>query len=159
MGWTKHQIIDEAFEEIGLAAHAYDISPEERESALRKLDAMMANWNLRGIKIGYVTTSEPEDSDPDTDAGISDMAIEAVYKNLAVRLGPSFGKIISQETKKDARRSYNALLAQSAKPDEMVITNLPSGAGRRGLAGNFRNFLPEPKEPDYAGNGDALEFD
>ena len=159
MGWTKHQLIDEAFEELGLAAHAYDISPEERESALRKLDAMMATWNGRGLRLGYVTTSSPEDSDPDTESEVSDMAVEAIYKNLAIRLAPSFGKTVSQNTRIDARIALNSLLAQSVKPNEMAITNLPYGAGAKRWRNNADNFLPKPEDPILAGEDDTLDFD
>ena len=53
MGWTKRQFIEQAFEEIGLAAYVFDLTPEQLQSALRRLDAMMAGWNTNGIRIGW----------------------------------------------------------------------------------------------------------
>ena len=57
MSWTKRQFINAALEEIGLASYVFDIQPEELESALRRLDAMMADWNAKGIRIGYPLSS------------------------------------------------------------------------------------------------------
>ena len=42
MGYSKRQFVEAAFEEVGLAAYAFDIQPQQLESALRRLDAMMA---------------------------------------------------------------------------------------------------------------------
>ena len=51
MGWTKRQYIEQAFEEVGLAAYVFDLTPEQLQSALRKLDAMMAEWNAKGLRL------------------------------------------------------------------------------------------------------------
>jgi hypothetical protein len=53
MGYTKRQFISAAFEEIGLASYVFDLQPEQLQSALRRLDAMMADWNAKGIRLGY----------------------------------------------------------------------------------------------------------
>jgi hypothetical protein len=45
MGWTKRQFITQAFEEIGLAAYVFDLTTEQLQSALRRMDAMVAGWN------------------------------------------------------------------------------------------------------------------
>ena len=41
MGYSKRQFVAAAFEEIGLASYAFDLQPQQFESALRRLDAMM----------------------------------------------------------------------------------------------------------------------
>ena len=48
MGWTKRQFVAQAFEEIGLASYVFDLTPEQLQSALRRLDTMMAAWNALG---------------------------------------------------------------------------------------------------------------
>ena len=53
MGYKKRQFISAAFEEIGLASYVFDLQPEQLQSALRRLDAMMADWNAKGIRLGY----------------------------------------------------------------------------------------------------------
>ena len=42
--WTKREFITQAFEEIGLAAYVFDLTPEQLNSALRRLDAMVGGW-------------------------------------------------------------------------------------------------------------------
>jgi len=51
MAYTKRDIVNRAFEEIGLAAYVYDLAPQQLEGALQRLDAMMATWNGKGIRL------------------------------------------------------------------------------------------------------------
>ena len=53
MGYTKEQFVIGGFEEIGFASYAYDLQPEQLNTALRRLDAMLAEWYGKGIRIGY----------------------------------------------------------------------------------------------------------
>ena len=132
MSWTKRQFVETAFSEIGLASYVYDLQPEQLQEALRRLDAMMATWNNKGIRIGYPLPASPEDSDLDTETGVPDAANEAIYLNLGIRIAPSVGKVVSQETKRMAREAYRALLINIAMPQEMQLPRtLPSGAGNK----------------------------
>jgi len=63
MSWTKRQFITQAFEEIGLAAYVFDLTAEQLDSALRRMDSMVAGWNANGVRIGYPLPGSPEDSD------------------------------------------------------------------------------------------------
>ena len=74
MGYTKRQFISAAFEEIGLASYVFDLQPEQLESALRRLDAMMADWNAKGIRLGYPLPSSPQDSSLDEETLVPDSA-------------------------------------------------------------------------------------
>jgi hypothetical protein len=60
MGYSKRQFISAAFEEIGLASYVFDLQPEQLQSAMRRLDAMMADWNGKGIRLGYPLPSAPK---------------------------------------------------------------------------------------------------
>ena len=42
MGWTKQQLVEQAFEEIGMANYVFDLQVEQLQSAMYQLDAMMA---------------------------------------------------------------------------------------------------------------------
>ncbi len=53
MGWTKRDIVKQAFSEIGKSDYDFDIQPEEMMSALRSLDSMVSTWGAQGIRIGY----------------------------------------------------------------------------------------------------------
>jgi len=63
MGYSKRQFVEAAFEEVGLAAYVFDLQPQQLESALRRLDAMMAEWNAKGIRLGYPLPGSPQNSD------------------------------------------------------------------------------------------------
>jgi len=74
MGYSKRQFVTAAFEEIGLASYVFDLNPEQMESALRRLDAMMADWNAKGIRLGYPLPSSPQNSDLDEQTNVPDSA-------------------------------------------------------------------------------------
>lgn len=158
MSWTKRQIITEAFEELGLASYVFDLQSEQLQTALRRLDVMMASWNDKGIRIGFPLVSSPEDSDLDTETGVTDMAIEAIVTNLALRLAPGHGKTVSRETKRVALNSFRALVAQTTKPNEMVIQDLPSGAGNKSWRTGRDTFITHVDDTLDAGDDDTLDF-
>lgn len=138
MGWTKRQFITQAFEEIGLAAYVFDLTPDHLDSALRRLDSMIAGWNANGVRIGYPLPSSPQLSNLDDDSGVPDYANEAIYLNLAVRLAPAFGKQVAQETRAFADMAYSNLANQVAipTPERELPRTMPRGAGTK----PWRNF-------------------
>ena len=121
MGYTKRQFVTAAFEEMGLADYVFDLSPEQLESALRRLDAMLMEWNAKGIRLGYASASSPQDSDLDTETNVPDSAWEAVITNLAVRIAPGYGKTVSPDTKMVAKQGYNTLLQRATFPLEQQL--------------------------------------
>ncbi len=159
MGWTKQELIQQAFAEIGLG-HTFNVGPEQLQGAAARLDAMMGVWSSKGVRLGYVMSSSLEGTDLDVQSGIPDVAYEAVVTNLAVRLAPGKGKTLSQETRTIAHDSYKALLARAAFPPEQQLPNtLPRGAGNKpGRSG--QPFMPTPVDPLVAAEGgDQIEFD
>ena len=158
MSWKKRQFIEQAFDELGLASYVYELTDEQLTSALRKLDAMIATWNAKGIRIGYPLPSSPEDSDIDAETTVPDRANEAIFLNLAVRLAPSYGKQVSLDTKQNAKMSYDALLSYAAMPPEMQLPQgMPLGAGNKSWNGE-NLFTPDPVQRVDAGPDSAIEF-
>lgn len=159
MGWTKRQFVTQAFEEIGLAAYVFDLTPDQLQSALRRLDAMMAGWNANGIRIGWPIPSNPDVSKLDDDARAPDIANEAIYLNLAVRLAPSFGKVVSAEAKADADAAYSNLLNQTAAPtpERQLPNTLPRGQGNKPWRTiNSSPYSPAPQDPLQAGEDNNI---
>lgn len=137
----------QALEEIGYASYIYDAMPEQVDSTLRTLDVMMATWNAAGIHLGYTLPSDAEGSNSNDDAGIPDSAYEAVYMNLAVRIGPRFGKKVSDETKMFAKLSYDAMLTKAVQPTQQQMpSNVPAGAGNKPWRRQQQPFLRPPKD-------------
>lgn len=129
---TKGELIDGAFGDIGLASYVFDIEPEEQEAALRQLDSMVATWSIKGINIGYQLSSSTSDSSINQVSGVPQFAIEAIEKNLALRLAPKYNKQVSLDLKAQAKEAYNALLTAISIVPEMQNTSiLPIGSGNR----------------------------
>lgn len=143
MSYTKDQLVNGALEEIGIAAYEFDISAESAESALLRLDAMMMQWDARGIHLSY-PIGDPGTTSLAEDSNIPAAAWEAVITNLAIRIAPSYGKTVSIDTKIVAKNALNTLLIASTKPRKMQLNSLPSGAGyKRG------NTFIEPVRNTY----------
>ena len=147
MGWTKKQLIDEAFGELALQGYEFDISAEEQQTALRRLDTMMATWEAKGIRVGYAFPSSPDDSDIDADSGLPDAAIETTYLNLAIRIAAGFGKQLPSDTRRNAREGYDALLWKAAQPiEQQQPSTMPRGAGNRIWRNSERPYFPAPDD-------------
>jgi len=159
MGYSKRQFVASAFEEIGLASYAFDLQPQQFESALRRLDAMMASWNALGIRLGYPLPSSPQFSDIDAESEVPDSANEAIITNLAVKIAPGYGKQVMPDTKATAKETYNTLLSRAAAPLEQQLPGtMPSGAGNKPWRVYDDPFLRPPVDPVLAGQDGPIEF-
>jgi hypothetical protein len=162
MGWTKRQFVEQAFEEIGLAAYVYDLTPEQLQSAVRRLDAMMAGWNSNGVRIGWPIPSTPDASDIDSDTKAPDVANEAIYLGLAVRLAPGFGKTIAPDVKVHSDFAYSNLLNRTSEPtpEKQFPNTMPRGAGTKPWRNyNRSQFAPTPTDPLQAGDDSPITFE
>jgi hypothetical protein len=155
--WTKKQIIEQAFEEIGLASYIFDITADQLESALRRLDLMVASWQARNIQIGYPLPASPGNSNIDEEIQTSLNNNEALVLNLAVRLAPAYGKSVSPDTKATAKLLYDQLLIEAAMPyEQQFVKTLPLGAGFKRTDQVFVN-VPD-LNPLIVENNDQMLF-
>lgn len=156
MGYTRRDFVNGALEELGLASYAYDATPEELTGAMRRLNAMMAEWNARGIRIGYPIPSGPDSGALDDATDCPDSAWEAVTLGLAIRISPSYGKTLLIDTRGNFARAYQALLNIHAQPAEMQLKRMPLGGGNKPYRwGN--NYTAEPSDQLSTGTS-ILEF-
>lgn len=132
MTWTKREIITQAFEELGLAAYAFDLKPEEMQSAMVKLDTMMADWTARGIVFDpvYPNPAGPTDGDLDDETNAPIDANAPMFNNLALLLGPPFGKTPRPETMKMAASGFSLLMGKVVVP-AIQMTGMIRGAGNK----------------------------
>lgn len=159
MGYSKRQFVAAAFEEIGLASYVFDLQPEQLQSAMRRIDAMMADWNGKGIRLGYPLPNSPQDSDLDEPTLVPDWANEAIITNGAVRLAPGYGKVVMPETKAVAKDSYNTLLQRATMPPEQQLpATMPAGAGNKPWRVYDNPFIRPPIDPVDAGPDGPLQF-
>ena len=133
MSWTKRQIITQAFGELGLASYVFNLTADELQDAMRRLDTMMGIWTTRNIIFDTVypqpATYGAGDLDDDTNA--PDDALEPMFLNLAIRLAPSFGKTPSPDTRSAAKSGYTTLLGQYAVGAQVSLKGTIKGAGAK----------------------------
>ena len=159
MGYSKRQFITAALEEIGLASYVFDLQPEQLETARRRLDAMMADWNGKGIRLGYPIPSSPQDGSIDEETNVPDSAYEAIICSLGIRLAPSYGKTVMGETKIVAKQGYDILLQRATYPLEKQLPNtMPSGAGNKPWRVYDNPFVRPPYFPVDAGPDGPIEY-
>jgi hypothetical protein len=140
---TKRQIIDDAYTAVGLASYVFDLTAEELQHAKRTLDGMMAEWGVRGVRIGWNAGGAVSD-----ESGLPDWAVQAASLNLGLRLAGAAGKVVQPETRAAARAAYNAVLVMSAERVEMALDRrqVPAGAGNRRVYG-YRGVYLDPPAP------------
>jgi len=160
MGWTKRQLVEEAFGELALAGYDFDLQPEEMQAGLRRLDSMMATWLNLGLPLGYAISASQDDSDLDQDSGLQAIANEAVYMGLACRIAASKGKALPASTKINAKQAYDALvlnIAKSQVQEQQLPSGTPQGQGRKPWRTVNPYFLPPDTSPLRSG-GDGLNL-
>jgi hypothetical protein len=147
MGWTKKDVINKAFAQIGLASYEFDISAEEYASALSTLDSMFGTWASLGFFKGYLMNASVV-GDITAPMYIPAIYHEAAYTNLAVALCPEFSAAPNPFLVQRAVLAYNALMQAAAAPIEQNFTSTtPLGAG------NTRNVY---NQTFYQGSSDVV---
>jgi len=157
VGYTRRDFIDGAMEEIGLAAYNYDATAEELNSAMRRLDSMMAEWNARGIRVGYPIPSSPGTGELTDETEAPDSAWEAIVTGLALRIAPSFGKTVMADTRVNFVRAYQAPLNIHAQPSEVQPRKMPLGGGNKNYWSN-QVFTTGPQDQIVTGDDGVLEI-
>ncbi len=138
MPWTKKDIVTMAFSEIAMAGYVFDLTAEELQEALARLDMLMAEWSASGISVGYAQGGE--ESNLNDDSGLPLIAARAVVSNLAVDLAASKGKLLHPSTIRAANSGRRVLLSMSAAPpSQQFSSTMPYGAANRG-----RKYFPVP---------------
>jgi hypothetical protein len=159
MGYSKRQFIEAALAEIGLASYVFDLQPEQLEAARQRLDAMMADWNGKGIRLGYPIPASPQEGSINEQTNVPDSAYEAIICNLGIRLAPSYGKQVMLETKATAKQGYDTLMQRATFPLEQQFPNtMPSGAGNKPWRVYDNPFLRPPVDPVTAGPDGPIEY-
>lgn len=145
MGWTKRQFIELAYDEIGLGAENYQLTPSDFENALRRADNMVASWNGRVQRgIGWPLSDNPKDSSVDQETSVPTIYNEAVVLQLAIRIAPAIGRQVMPDTKANASQSFKTMVARLTPPQSRKYPQgLPLGGGNRWRG---RIFSPSPTE-------------
>ena len=136
MSWTRRQFCRAALKELGIG-NDFDVSPDDMEDARARLDAMLGEWNARGIRLGYPIGQNPEDGDLDVNTNVPDAAFNAIVCNLALALAPSYGRPVLPQTTSGARLGLATLLQRAVVPPTLQMPSQVAGAGNRGSWGSY----------------------
>lgn len=133
---TKRQIILDAYEEIGLGPSAYSPNGADIQSALRRLDALMAQYAGMSAAAGW-----PYGGGADQETGLPFQYQRAVITGLAVDLAPAVGRSPSPQTLTAAAQGRNLMMRDGVKPLPKALDTLAIPAGQ-GHKNQYRNNLP-----------------
>lgn len=156
MGWTKRQVVAKAYGVTGVAEANMDT--EELLEGMTSLDAMMASWEGRGMRLGYLASNTPTEGDLGQDTGLPPWAIQAVYLNLGIELAAVNGREVMPDTRALAERALNAVRLRTRRGAQMKLgPGVPAGGGNRRWRGQTGDFIVDD-EDDLSVDG-TTEFD
>lgn len=140
---TKYDLVVAAYENLGLAEYVFDLQPEEIASGVKRLDRMMADFDARGIRLGYPIAAIAAAPSPTQVISIPDWAEDPVSLQLSLRIAPTIPKQVSMDVKKSAREGYRTLLmADYEIPQMQMPRHMPIGLGNRRNTKNQQFFAP-----------------
>jgi hypothetical protein len=158
-GYTKRAFVLAAFSEIGLASYTFDLQADQVLDAANRLDAMMADWDARGVHVGYPITN-PDTIDIEAQTTVPQWAVRAIICNLAVELGPSYGKEAMPSTKATAKQGYIAIMARTTSPPIMPMpSSMPAGAGNKPWLTTNNPFLTQPLSSEIAAEDEGIDLE
>lgn len=147
MSYSKKQIIIDAFEEIGITDLSFELDAGEMVSALRKLDRMIASWEMDAIYLGYPLAQSPNESDINQNSNVPDYALNAVVLNLACNLAYSKGRELSRDYISKSRDAYKDLISYNKTPPVMNLdSRTPLGQGNREYGNCYNKFVRNNSE-------------
>lgn len=129
---TKGQLVTMAYDELTLAGYAFDVTPEEQAVALGRLDALMGEWRISSMDLGYNQPTTVGGGALSDVSGIPDFATNTVALSLALRIAPTLGKTLSGESRMALASAKTAIRAYCARTPTMRLpSGVPIGAGQR----------------------------
>lgn len=129
MSISNALLIRDALTLINVLGVGEAAEPEQAEHAIRKLNALLADWEADGVNLQYYPQTMDELG---SDCPIPDDAELAVTYYLAFALAPNYGKVVSQEMSALGASYYGRLTRQSvvAKMQPVDMSDMPVGEGQ-----------------------------
>lgn len=129
MSITNAELIRDALTLINVLGVGEAAEPEHSEHAIRKLNALLADWEADGVNLQYYPQTMDELG---AECPIPADAELAVTYYLAFALAPNYGKQVSQEMTSLASSYYSRLTRESvlAKMKPSNTSGLPVGEGQ-----------------------------
>lgn len=99
-------------------------APEMAEDAVETLNAMIARWQRDGLGLAWIPLVNSA-----SELVVQSEALEPIVYNLAVRLAPEYGGMISQSDVAIAIDGYKAILRDSTGIAHADLESMPTGSG------------------------------
>jgi len=127
---TKDTIIEFAFQDLRISGYIFDKSPNMLSAMLSRLDALMRQWRLQGMDVGYNHPPKIGQSNLNDIAGIEDGITAMVATCLAKEYMEGIGKTLNANFISRYNKAWNWLYAQYRSiPFSKLPTNTPRGSG------------------------------
>ena len=141
---TALSIIEDSYGEIRVKKAGIDLTEDEIDTAIRKLNRLMVEWDSIGIHLGFRKVS-----DSGEDTGIPDWAENATITTLAMRLASTFGKAVADELNLAQRISFKSMQNRSTEPVSVNYPDiLPVGSGNDRWADDQSVFFVDTTRDD-----------
>jgi len=128
-GPTNREIIDRAYQALGISDTTFGLSESEYAAAMLPLGGMMLEWPYD--MTGYIH-EDAAGLRVQEESGVPRRWLDAVAYGLAERLAPTIGKSLPPEARKVKATQYSRLCAAAQFAHVVDIPDsLPLGAGRR----------------------------
>lgn len=130
---TKRQLVEQMFTECAINGWEYDITADEKDVALTRLDALMWELRGRGIDIGYNFPLGIGQGALNDVLGCPDQAFYGLAVLGAERLCPTMGKMQSKESRIALNSAMKAVrsAAVSLAPSSALAPSTPIGSGNK----------------------------
>lgn len=136
---TKRQLVEQMFTEVSLNGWEYDLTPDEKDIALTRLDMLM--WELRGrdIDVGYNFPQSIGQGDLDDVLGCPDQAFFGLAVLGAERLCPTMGKTMSKESRIALNSALKAVRSAAVQlvGSVSLAPGTPIGSGNKPWSTRF----------------------
>jgi hypothetical protein len=122
---TMRVVVQDAFEEIGAKTAEVALTNDELQSGIRRCNDMLLEWDDIGTITGYNEVLNADDV-----IEVDRNAVGAIKYNLAIRLAPSFQKLITPALASLATTTLDTLMASNTNIGEIAYPDtIPMGSG------------------------------
>lgn len=122
---TVQQVADDAMMMILVKGAESPLNGDEMQDFMNALNNWMASMAAVGINLGFTPVSNASDI-----ITVPDGAIDGITSNMAIKMSPQFGGIVSPELREDAKEGYNIIrILGNTMNGTKYPTTLPIGSG------------------------------
>ncbi len=122
---TVLQIVDGAAEKIGVKEAESALESADFQVIINEMNDMLLEWADIGLTPAFKEVTESTDT-----VDVDRNAVSAVKNNLAIRISPSFDRIVTQALAKIASESLQRLQASTSFIGDVAYPDtLPTGSG------------------------------